>query len=277
LIGHPVAHSISPAFQQAAFDHCGLQARYDLWDTPEDELVARISGLREPRILGANVTIPHKQQVLRMVDSVDQTVDLAGAANTIVNRSGHLEAFNTDVGGFARALAAGLGYNPTGRRAVLLGAGGTARAVIAALAAEGAESILVLNRSTERARNLVDEFAGRVRPQLESGPLDEGVQARIRDRNLVINCTSVGLAGSPLAGQAPIAVDALPPGAVVVDVIANPVETPLLAAARRRGHTTLGGLPMLVHQGALSFQLWTGLEPPLDIMTHAAQLAMRPD
>lgn len=275
LIGHPVGHSISPQFQQAAFDVCGLEARYELWDTADQDLPARISSLRNPEVFGANVTIPHKQAVLRLVDTLDSPVEIAGAANTIVNRGGRLEAYNTDVGGFARALKAELDYDAGGRRVALLGAGGTARAVIAALAAEGADSMLVLNRSSERAFALVEELRPKLSIRLAAGPLDATAQERLQGYDIVINCTSVGLAGSAAAGGLPVPADALPPGAVVVDVVANPLVTPLLAAAGRRGHATLGGLPMLVHQGALSFELWTGLEPPVDVMMEAAKRAMR--
>jgi len=275
LIGHPVAHSISPRFQQAAFDHCALAVRYQLWDADENALSQRVEDLRGDHFLGANVTIPHKQAVLRMVDELDREADLIGAANTIVNCAGRLEAHNTDAGGFAHALRQELGYDAKGRRAALLGAGGTARAVMVALAAEGISELVILNRSSERAGLLVQELRPKLQPALASGPLDESARERLFGCDLVVNCTSVGLAGSPTEGQLPVPADALPPGAVVVDVVANPLVTPLVAAAGRRGHRTLGGLPMLVHQGALSFRLWTDIEAPLEVMMAAARRAMQ--
>jgi shikimate dehydrogenase len=275
LIGHPVRHSISPLFQQAAFNSLRIPVRYELWDTPEEELPARISGLRREEMLGANVTIPHKQHVLDLVDELDEAADVAGAANTIVNRSGRLEGYNTDIGGFVQALRSELDFHARGRRVVLLGAGGTARAVITAMASEGAASLVVLNRSGERARKLVDEMRPRAPFAIDCGPLNATGMTRIQGCDLLVNCTSVGLAASPLEHQMPVEPEALPSGTVVVDVIANPMETPFLAKARLLGHKTMGGLPMLVHQGALSFQLWTGREAPLAAMMAAAREAMQ--
>jgi shikimate dehydrogenase len=275
LIGHPVQHSISPRFQQAAFDALGMPVRYDLWDTTEADLPARVDGLRREEMLGANVTIPHKRRVLNLVDDLDPAAEIAGAANTVVNRNGRLAGYNTDIGGFARALRSELEFDVRGRRIGLLGAGGTARAVIAAMASEGAASMVILNRSRERAEELAGEMRSRVMPVLECRPLDASAEEFLNGCDLLINCTSVGLAGSPLEGQSPLAAEAIPVGSVVVDVIANPVETPWLAKARRLGHRTMGGLPMLVHQGALSFELWTEVDAPLEAMMAAANEAMR--
>jgi shikimate dehydrogenase len=275
LIGHPVQHSISPRFQQAAFDALGMPVRYDLWDTSEADLPARVDGLRREEMLGANVTIPHKRRVLNLVDDLDPAAEIAGAANTVVNRNGRLAGYNTDIGGFARALRSELEFDVRGRRIGLLGAGGTARAVIAAMASEGAASMVILNRSRERAEELAGEMRSRVMPALECRPLDASAEEFLNGCDLVVNCTSVGLAGSPLEGQSPLAAEAIPVGSVVVDVIANPVETPWLAKARRLGHRTMGGLPMLVHQGALSFELWTEVDAPLEAMMAAANEAMR--
>jgi shikimate dehydrogenase len=275
LIGHPVQHSISPRFQQAAFDALRISAEYQLWDTPAEGLAIRVKRLRSQTFLGANVTIPHKQQVLGLVDHLDPSAEAAGAANTIVNRGGRLEGYNTDIGGFARALRSELKFEVRGCRVGLLGAGGTARAVITALSSEGASSVVILNRSSERARQLVDEMRRRISTMLEWGPLDGTAKGALAGCDLVVNCTSVGLAGSTLAQQMPLPVESLPDSSTVVDVIANPLETPLLANARRVGHRTLGGLPMLVHQGALSFELWTDREAPLETMMAAALEAMQ--
>jgi shikimate dehydrogenase len=275
LIGHPVQHSISPRFQQAAFDAVNIEVRYDLWDTTDADLSVRVAGLRREEMLGANVTIPHKRSVLSIVDDLEPAAEIAGAANTIVNRNGRLQGYNTDIGGFVRALRSELSFDARGRRIALLGAGGTARAVIAAMASEGAGSVVILNRSSEHAHELISEMRAHVSPVLECGSLDGAAKEFLEGCDLVVNCTSVGLAGSPAAGQTPLAAEALPAGSVVVDVIANPMETPLLANARMLGHRTMGGLPMLVHQGALSFQLWTGVEAPLEVMMAAALEAMR--
>ncbi len=274
LIGHPVSHSISPRFQQAAFDFLGIPARYELWDTPAAELTGRVQSLRVADALGANVTIPHKQAIPALADERSTDVTLTGAANTLVNGDGRLIAHNTDVGGFARALEGELGYIMRGKRAALLGAGGAARAVAVALARGQAASIVVLNRSEERARALVADLGRTLGALLQAGPLDGRAGARMVGCDLVVNCTSVGLAGTPLAGSLPVNPALLPEGATVVDVVANPLITPFLAAVAERGHPTLGGLSMLVHQGALAFELWTGREAPLAVMMAAAQATM---
>ena len=191
-------------------------------------------------MLGANVTIPHKPDVLALVDSLSGEVELTGAANTIVNDSGTLRAYNTDVGGFLRALHGELGYELDGRSVCVLGAGGTARAVIAALSQEEAGRVIVLNRSSDRAAKLADDMAPNVKPRLEWGPLSAMRTQQLEDCDLVVNCTSVGLAGSALAEESPVPVEALPASCLVVDVIANPIQTPLLKDAAMRGHRTLG-------------------------------------
>ncbi len=274
LIGQPVGHSISPIFQQAAFDSLGIPARYELWDTPAAELTGRIWSLRRPDALGANITIPHKRAAAALADDRAPEVEITGAANTLVNAGGRLIAHNTDVGGFAGALASELGYSVRGRHAAVLGAGGSARAVLLALARGGAESITVLNRTEVRAQLLADEMGDRLRVPLRAGPLDDRAGAWLSGCDLVVNCTSVGLAGTALAASLPLGPECLPARATVVDIVANPLVTPLLAAAGARGHATLGGLAMLVHQGALAFELWTGRTPPLTLMMDAAQAAM---
>jgi shikimate dehydrogenase len=274
LIGHPVGHSVSPQFQQAAFDYCRIPARYELWDTEKPQLPARVQALRESGFLGGNVTIPHKQAVLHLVDDCAKDVELTGAANTLVNEHGRLVAHNTDVGGFVRALRSELGYEARGKRVGLLGAGGAARGVIAGLAADRADAIVILNRSADRAHALVRELGPRLGLPLQAGPLDASAGARLAGCDLIVNCTSIGMAGSEAATQMPLLPSDLPEGATVVDIVANPLVTPLLAAASERGYPALGGLAMLVHQGALAFELWTGVEAPVDVMLAAARAAM---
>lgn len=274
LIGHPVGHSISPQFQQAAFDASRLSVRYERWDTPDGELKRRVETLRGANYLGANVTVPHKQSVLELVDAVAEEVRLAGAANCIVHHAGRLVAHNTDVDGFRRALTEEMGAAAAGRPVAIIGAGGAARAVAVALDREGASEIVVLNRGLERARRLASEIGPLLRASLRAGPLDGDAARLISACGLIVNCTSVGLAGSADEGSSPLPAAALPPGAAVVDIVANPLVTPLLEAAARGGRPVLGGLAMLVHQGALSFELWTGLPAPLNVMLPAARAAM---
>jgi len=274
LIGHPVGHSISPVFQQAAFDALLMNVRYERWDTPVPALERRVLELRAAEFLGANVTVPHKQAVVSYLDDITGDVQLIGAANTIVKRGALLIGHNTDVEGFRRALTDDLGYAPQGKDAAVLGAGGGARAVVAALAQERAGSILVLNRTLERAAKLVAELGPHLGVPLEAAALGSDARERIARCDLVVNCTSVGLAGSGTEGDQPLPAAWLPHRAAVADIIANPVRTPWLVAAERDGHPVLGGLSMLVHQGALSFSLWTGVIAPFEIMMRSARAAM---
>jgi shikimate dehydrogenase len=274
LIGFPVAHSISPQFQQAAFDALSISVRYERWETAPGDLPRRIAGLRDDAIVGANVTVPHKQAVVSLADELAAEARIVGAANTLVKRDGRLIAYNTDVGGFRRAIENEFGHIPRNTRAAVIGAGGAARAVIAALNLDGIAWATVLNRSVARAERLVSEMEGAMEIRLKAAALDEAAATYLEGCDLIVNCTSVGLAGTTSEGESPLQAYDLPLGAAVVDVIANPLITPLLRQAAAGGRPVLGGLPMLVHQGALAFELWTGRPAPIDIMMRAARVAM---
>jgi shikimate dehydrogenase len=277
LIGHPLKHSISPAFQQAAFDHEGLDVRYEKWETPEAELAATVDRLRHVSTLGANVTIPCKEKVIPLLDELSDTAARIGAVNTVVNRGGRLTGFNTDVEGFVTSLNQDAGYRLRNRKVVILGAGGVARAVVFALLNEEVTSITVFNRSVEKARALVRSFArsaGRI--PLAAPPWTElETSAALQDCDLLVNCTSVGMRYSATENESPLSADLIPKDALVYDLVYNPEETPFLREAKKAGAETLGGLSMLVHQGAASFELWTGKIPPVDIMLRTAREALR--
>ena len=276
VIGYPAKQSASAAFQQAAFDQMGLDMRYEIWPTPEERLAEVVQGLRAPDRLGANVTIPHKEAVVPMMDETDELVRRIGAVNTIENREGRLYGHNTDATGFIRALREDGGLDPAGARALVAGAGGAARAVVIALADAGAAAVTVINRTFPRAGRLVRELqphAGGT--ELHALPdIHASWAASVLSCPLLINCTSVGMAGTKEEKDSPVPIDLIPTGALVFDLIYRPTETPLMAAARTRGARVLGGLPMLVYQGADSFRIWTGLEPPLDVMFRAARAAL---
>jgi shikimate dehydrogenase len=273
VIGYPLTRSLSPAFQQAALDHLRLGIVYQAWPTPAEGLRTRITTMRSPTVLGGNVTIPHKEAVLRLIDDIDPLASRIGALNTIVNREGRLYGYNTDAVGFMRALREDGGFEPTGRRVVIAGAGGAARAVVAALLEAGARSITVINRTLSRANQLVDHM-GEPAGETELRALPEmyaSWEAVLSTCDLLINCTSAGAIGSE--GQSPVPLDLIRPNMFVYDLIYHPAETRLMAAARKRGARVLGGLPMLVYQGAASFELWTEQGAPLDIMFEAARKA----
>jgi shikimate dehydrogenase len=278
VIGHPLKQSLSPAFQQAAFDHLGLDVRYEAWPTPADRLAETVAGLRAPDRLGANVTIPHKEAVLLLLDEIDELARRVGAVNTIVNRDGRLHGHNTDVGGFLRALREDAGFDPAGARVLVAGAGGAARAVAVALIEAGAGSVTFINPPFPLAARLVEDLtphAGRTSLHALPDIYPSWVSAAMGCR-LLINCTPVGMAGTQEEKESPVPSEVIPPSALVFDLVYHPMKTRLMAAAQKRGASVLGGLPMLVYQGAESFRLWTGIEAPLDVMFKAARAALGP-
>lgn len=275
VIGHPVAHSISPRFQQAGFDAAGLDARYEAWDLQPAELEDFIDGLRRSDALGANITIPYKEAALRHVDGLHETARFVGAINTIVNNDGHLQGYNTDVTGFQRSLTEA-GFEPNSVRAVLWGAGGAARAVAWALIWRGVEALTIVNRTAVRGGRLRHDLASAsAGVKLRSmGAEADQVPEALGDADLVVQCTSVGLKGSESEGELPFDPSSLSSDAFVADLIANPVETPLVKAVKSSGRRAIGGLPMLVYQGAAAFELWTEREAPVEIMLAEAEAAM---
>ena len=380
IIGYPLGHSISPLFQQAAFDAIGLDVRYEIWETEPTQLPTVVQGIRQPSNLGANVTVPYKEAVLPFLDELDELAHDIGAVNTIVNQEGRLMGYNTDASGFLQALRREGGFDPAGRSVVVLGAGGVARAVSFVLVRAGAKSLVITDIIAERAHGLVSDLErslargrgpgsrscvdalemrgvaslerpgapvpeiralsrrpeARVymsEPQAEFGrelrklrldarysqarlaelvntstsyvsQLETGkrmptpriirrlspflgvtpnymlrkigmVEMNLADAlsacDLMVNCTSVGMKYSVTEGQSPLAAELIPEQALIYDVVYNPVETPLLRAARKIGARTLSGLGMLIYQGAAAFELWTGRKAPLDIMFKEAR------
>jgi shikimate dehydrogenase len=274
IIGYPLRHSVSPAMQQAAFDALGIAARYERWETPPERLAERVAGLRAADVLGANVTVPHKEAVLSLLDELEPAAGRIGAINTIVNAGGRLTGHNTDTIGFLRALREDGRFDPKGCRALLLGAGGAARAVAFSLADAGATHIAIANRTPERARALVADLA-RFKIHADALPWeDSAIAAALKSSGLVVNCTSLGMAHGSAEGASPLASLQIPPSVLVYDLVYNPPVTPLMAQAQRAGARALGGLPMLVYQGSAAFTLWTGQRPPEDVMFAAARRAL---
>ena len=264
LIGDPVSHSLSPAMQNAAFAALGLAHRYELMRLTAEGVTGFLaSAMRGDDVLGANVTIPHKEIVAPHLDGVEETARRIGAVNTIFKRDGQLRGENTDVDGFAGALT-GSGVDVAGRRVLVLGAGGAARACVDHLGRTGAV-LTIWNRTPARAQDLF-ALAGTVRrpPALAIGQIGD-----ISRFDVVVNATSLGMHGEDaLAG-----VD-LPSSTAVADVVATADETPLIARARASGCVVVDGLLMLLHQGTRAFELWTGREAPIDVMRAALPRAV---
>jgi shikimate dehydrogenase len=278
LIGYPLAHSISPVFQQAALDHLRIDALYELWETKRDALAERVARIRRSDCLGANVTVPYKEFVIPLLDEIDSLAGRIGAVNTIVNRDGRLCGYNTDMTGFARALREEGGFDPSGAQVVLLGAGGAGRAVTMALIQGRAASVTIADVLPERAERLVEDLGGQGETALRSVPATEHHLApALAGCQLLVNCTPIGMRHSKEEHDLPVSPQLIPPRALVFDIIYNPLETRFLAEARKRGARTLGGLAMLVYQGADSLQLWMDRQAPLDVMFEAARRALWPE
>jgi shikimate dehydrogenase len=268
VIGRTLSHSISAAFQQAAFDALDMDVRYQAWELPPEALGQHLNRLRRPEALGCNVTIPYKLAVLPYLARRDALVDRVGAANTLGTEGGRLAGSHSD---FLRALRGDGAFDPAGAGAVLLGAGGAARAVAVALLSAGVERLWLSNRHRLRADELAAVLASRRVAVLDWHSPE--CLAVVADVSLVVNATPAGMLGSNV-DVTPLPEPRLTPGALVVDLVANPLETRLVREARAAGARVLGGLPMLVYQGAESFQHWTGRPAPVEVMRHAAAAAM---
>ena len=274
IIGYPIGHSISPVFQQAGLDHLGIDATYEKWEVTPEGVGEFVAGLRAPGSLGINITVPHKQAVIPFLDEVDEWATAAGAVNTIVNRDGRLTGHNTDGPGFLRALSVETGYSPGGTRALILGAGGAARGILLALARGGVDSLVIANRTLERAETLA-QLASENGVQAEAmGLSSDALTQAAASADLIVNCTTLGMSHGPDEHGSPLSAAQIPASAIVNDLVYNPLKTPLLEAAAAAGATTLGGLHMLVYQGVLSFQMWTGRDAPVEVMLEAATIEM---
>ena len=275
IIGHPIGHSISPRFQQAGLDHLVVDHRYLPYEVQPDRVADFVSSLRGASALGINVTVPHKEAVMPFLDEIDEWAAEAGAVNTIVNRAGRLVGYNTDGYGFLRALRESGGLDPAGKRALILGAGGSARGVVQALLRAGVARLVIANRTLERAEALAELASNRSVPAqpvelnaLQNGNVPEGA-------DLIVNCTSLGMYHGPDENASPLPASQIPPSALVYDLVYNPMLTPLLREAHSVGAPTLGGISMLVYQGAASFELWLERPAPVSVMMDAAMAAMR--
>lgn len=271
ILGRPIAHTLSPTMHNAAFAALALPYVYLPWAVPPEGLGAAAAAFRAmENFAGANVTVPHKEAIRVHLDALSPEAEGIGAVNTVIPRDGRLLGHNTDGVGFIASLREG-GTDPRGARVLLLGAGGGAKGVAYALAAEGAAEITVANRSPERAEALVGALCARFpRCQFLALPLQApGVAEAVKSADVLINATAVGLAPDEALPLDPLHLGGLGPSTLVCDLIYRPPETPLLRAARGKGCRVLNGLGMLLHQGAAGFRLFTGVDPPLDAMRAA--------
>lgn len=271
LIGHPVEGSLSPAMHNAAFKSMNLDAIYVQVDVLEKNLADAMNGIRAMEIAGFNVTIPHKIRVMEFLDELDESARSTGAVNTVVNRRGKLVGFNTDGEGALRALKPAVGTFRN-KRVVLLGAGGAARGIAMSLVKAGAR-LTITNRTVGRAKALVSTINQKTKAKVSVVPAKKpALKQAIRDADILINATSVGM--RPDVDRTLVTADMMHKGLVVNDIVYKPLQTRLLKEAKKAGAKTVSGLGMLVNQGALSFEIWTGKRAPVKVMEAAMKLEL---
>ncbi|MCY3957791.1 MAG: shikimate dehydrogenase [Chloroflexi bacterium] len=275
VIGWPLGHTLSPVMHQAALEELGLDATYTALPTPPGTESDRFDDVRTGNLAGLNVTIPHKLAAFRAVDRRTPAAERTGAVNTVIRDGPRLLGDNTDPYGFIQALRQFGGFDPAGASVVVLGAGGAARAAVIALLDSGARRILVANRTPARAHELANDLQASNGAPIHSCALtDPRLTQHLSDAQLLVNTSSVGMSGGPAPTASPVPPDHLHPNLFVYDIVYRPAVTPLLAAAQQCGAPTLGGLEMLVMQGAASLQQWTGRPAPARTMLTAARTAL---
>ena len=271
VIGWPIAHSLSPAMQNAALQKAGLDFAYIALPVAPEDLSEAVRGLRALGFCGFNVTIPHKTAIIPLLDEVDAAARAIGAVNTVVLEEGRLRGCNTDAAGFIGALEA-RSFSPAGKRVVLLGAGGAARAVLWGLFQAGAAEIVIGVRNPQKARPLAEEFSRYGTIRLFEWH-EESFRHAVRAAELVVNATSLGMAPE-IEAAPPVPWEEVQPGTFFYDIIYTPAETSFLRRAAAQGCPVLNGEGMLVGQGAAAFKLWTGKTADFAVMAEALRGAL---
>jgi len=271
IIGDPIEHTMSPVMHNAAFRKLGLDYVYLAFHVRQEELDKAVAGMRALNIRGLNVTIPHKVAIIPFLDKLDPLAEKIGAINTIVNEGGLLTGYNTDATGFLQALLE-RGIKPREKKVIILGAGGAARAISFILAERDA-SLVILNRYSARAEDLARRIAQFFSEEVKSLALNkENLKIALASADILINTTSAGM--EPDVDKTPVPAELLKKGLIVFDIVYNPVKTRLLREAETAGAQTINGLDMLVWQGALAFEKWTGRKAPLEVMKREAIKAL---
>lgn len=270
LIGYPIGHSVSPQMHNAAFTHLNLNFCYTAFEVKSADLPSAIYGARAFNVRGLNVTVPHKVAVIPLLDEIDLIAKRINAVNTILNMDGKLKGYNTDGIGALEAIGE---ESMKDKAVVILGAGGASRAIAATL--QGVcRQIIILNRSTQKAVSLAKELEKNSQSTILGLPLSkENIQNTLNQSDVLINTTTVGM--YPNISETLIDKRYINSGMTVFDIIYNPFETQLLKDAKSQGAHTIGGLDMLVHQGAASSKIWTGIDPPVNVMKEAAIRALK--
>lgn len=262
VVANPIKHSISPFIHNTAFEATNTNGVYLAWEVEATDLAETVANIRRYQMFGINLSMPYKEQVIPYLDELSEEARLIGAVNTVVNREGTLIGYNTDGKGFFKSLPS---FKISGKRMVLLGAGGAAKAILAQAILDGVSQVSVFVRSSsmEKTRPYLEKLENATGFKVDLFALEDvsKLQARITDSDLLVNATSVGMDG--LSQPIPTSI-VLPEKLLVADVIYQPFETPFLKWARNQGNQSINGLGMLLYQAAEAFQLWTGKQMPTD-------------
>ena len=272
IIGDPIEHSISPAMQNAAFKALELDYVYVPFRVRREDLAKAVDAVRTLNLRGLNVTIPHKVDIIPLLDEIDSLAQEIGAVNVVVNNNGVLTGYNTDAEGFLHVLLEH-GIEPDGKTVIILGAGGAARAIAFTLAARGA-NLIILNIIPAQAAACASDVAKATNASIETLLLDKKHLMDVMERgDILVNATSVGM--YPLNNETLVTADLISPHLIVADIVYNPYKTQLLLEAEKAGARTINGLEMLIWQGALAFEKWTGKKAPLNVMKKEAAMALK--
>jgi shikimate dehydrogenase len=267
VIGDPIEHTLSPIMQNAAFEGQNLDYMFLAFKVKSTELENAVNGMRALNIRGLNVTMPHKSSILKYLDRIDLSAQIINSVNTILSRDSKLFGFNTDGIGAVKALREN-GVELKGRKVLLLGAGGAARAIAYAMARESDE-LAVLNRSLKPAQDLAKLLEKTVNKKIVAGALTpKEIELNLQDSDILINATSVGM--KPKPNESPVPLKLLRSNLAVMDIVYNPIETQLAKDAKAAGAKVVSGIEMLIYQGAASFEIWTGKSAPVEVMRQAA-------
>ncbi len=273
IVGHPLDHSVSVPMHMSAIFTLGIDYVYMSFDILPGNVAHAVVQFKKEHIKGFNVTIPYKEIIMPYLDGVDEYASRVGAVNTVNNENGRLKGYNTDGTGYVKSLREQTGLDPRGKKVLMIGAGGAAKAVAFSLLEAGVQTIIIANRTPERAeslcRHLKIYFSGASSQCIGMPDINTIDHKAI---NLVINTTSLGMKG---AGDIDIDLTDFENDTVVSDIVYNPLETPLLKRAGQAGLKTHDGAGMLVYQGAESFRIWTGVQPPVDVMRQAVLRALQ--
>jgi shikimate dehydrogenase len=267
VIGDPIEHTLSPVIHNAAFNAVGIDYAFLAFKVKPKAIENAVNGMRALNIRGLNITMPHKSTVLKYLDRTDLSAQIINSVNTILNKDSKLFGFNTDGLGALKALREN-GVEPKGRKVLLLGAGGAARAIAYTMAKE-ADELAVLNRTVKQAQALAKLLEKNVNKKIVTGSISpKEIQQNLQDSDILINATSIGM--KPKADESLVNSKLLRPDLSVMDIVYNPLETKLAKEAKAAGATVVSGVEMLIYQGAASFELWTGKSAPVEVMRQAA-------